>query len=382
MPLPGKFRTIVVVIVISFAYSAFATISINGSGSTFIYPVFTKWADAYSSMEAGARFNYQSIGSLQGVDRLLTHSSDFAASDAPLHLEQMAQPSCATLYFPVVLGAVVVVYNLPQLPPTTKIRLTGQVLGDIYLGKIKNWNDPAIAALNPGMSVPDQPIIVNLRRDGSGTTYTFTDYLAKANTQWAKDVGAGMVAKWPIGLPADGNKGVAEAVKGQPGAIGYVELSYAFAKNLPYALLENRAGAWADANQLSINAAAESLAGEMPHDLQQSITDAPGASAYPITSYSYLLFFKQQNDPAKASAFSKFVTWILHDGQSYAAQLHYAPLPEQVAERSELQLKEIAVSAGSATAAASCNASLGLATAVPNPAVRLDSDTSGSLFSD
>ena len=191
-----------------------------------------------------------------------------------------------------------------------------------------------------------------------------------------------MVAQWPAGIPENGNEGVAEAVKSQPGTIGYVELSYAFAKDLPYALLQNRASDWADANQQTINAAAESLADKMPHDLQQSITDAPGASAYPITSYSYLLFFKQQSDPAKVRAFSKFVTWILHDGQSYAAPLHYAPLPEQVANRSDLQLKEIAVSPSTATAAASCNASLGLATAVPNPAVRLDSDTAGSLFSD
>jgi phosphate transport system substrate-binding protein len=378
----GKIRILVAAVVIGFACSAVGAISINGTGSTFIYPVFTKWASAYSTVEPAVRFNYQAIGSLQGVDRLLTHAADFAASDAPLHLEQMSQPSCGTLYFPVVIGAVVAVYNLPQLSSASGVRLTGKVLGDIYLGKIKNWHDPAIVALNPGTILPDQAIVVNFRRDGSGTTYTFTDYLAKANAQWAKDVGAGMVAKWPAGLPADGNEGVAEAVKGQPGAIGYVELSYAFAKMLPYAQLKNRAGAWVEANQLSINAAAESLADKMPRDLQQSITDAPGAPAYPITSYSYLLFFKQQNDPAKVASFTKFVTWILHDGQSYAAPLHYAPLPAQVVNRSELQLKEIAVASGSATAAASCNASLGLATAVPNPAVRLDSDTAGTLFSD
>lgn len=379
----GKIRIFVVITILAgFAYSALGAISINGAGSTFIDPVFSKWADAYSTLEPDVHFNYQSVGSLQGVDRLLNHSTDFAASDAPLHLEQMAQPSCTTLYFPAVIGAVVVVYNLPQLPATSRLRLTGQVLGDIYLGKIKNWNDPTIAASNPGMALPDQQIIVNFREDGSGTTYTFTDYLTKANAQWAKDVGVGMVAKWPIGLPSNGNEGVSEAVKNQVGAIGYVELSYAYAKDLPYALLQNRAGEWVDANQQTITAAADSLADQMPSDLQQSITDAPGASAYPITSYSYLLFFKQQNDPAKVTSFSKFVTWILHDGQSYAAPLHYAPLPKQVANRSDLQLKEIQVSTGSATAVASCNSSIGLATAVPNPAVRLDSDTSGSLFSD
>jgi phosphate transport system substrate-binding protein len=377
-----KTRVVLVAILIVFAYSAFASVSINGAGSTFIYPVFTKWAEAYGKLEPNVRFNYQSVGSLQGVDRLLTHSTDFAASDAPLHLEQMDQPSCETLYFPTVVGAVVVVYNLPQLAATRRLRLSGQVLGDIYLGKIKSWNDPAIVLLNPGTPMPDQAIIPNYRRDGSGTTFTFTDYLAKANAQWAKDVGAGMLAKWPAGLAADGNEGVSDAVKSHAGAIGYVELSYAIAKDISYALLRNRAGAWVDANQQTIGVAAESLVDKMPRDLQQSITDAPGASAYPISSYSYLLFFKQQTDSVKVGSFSKFVSWILHDGQSYAAPLHYAPLPDRVVERSNLQLNQIALVNGAGTAIASCKASLGLAKTPANPGVRIDPDSVGSLFSD
>ena len=377
----GKFRIIAVAALAGFAYSAFAAVSINGAGSTFIYPVLTKWAEAYGRLEPSVRLNYESIGSLQGVDRLLTHSTDFAASDAPLHLEQMDQPSCGTLYFPVVVGAVVVVYNLPQLPATSRMRLSGQVLADIYLGKIKSWNDPAIVALNPGTAVPNQAVTVNHRLDGSGTTFTFTDYLSKANTQWAKDVGAGMLATWPVGLSAIGNEGVADAVKSHDGTIGYVELSYAIAKDLPYALLRNRAGAWVDANDQTISAAAESLADKMPHDLQESITDAPGASAYPVSSYSYLLFFKQQKDSIKATSFSKFVSWVLHDGQSFAAPLHYAPLPEKVLEQSNLQLNQITLANGGGTIA-SCKASLGLAKPGNPPPVRIEPDTSGPLFSD
>jgi phosphate transport system substrate-binding protein len=211
------------------------------------------------------------------------------------------------------------------------------------------------------MALPDQQILANVRRDGTGTTFTFTDYLTKVNAEWKKQVGAGMLAQWPIGLPENGNEAVADAVRSEAGAIGYVELSYAFAKDLPYALMQNRAGAWTDASPQTITGAAAGIADQMPGDLQQSITNAPGPSAYPISSYSYLLFFKQQNDPAKADAFRKFVDWILHDGQAYAAPLHYAPLPEGVAGRTELQLKQIEIASRTGTATASCKASLGLA---------------------
>ena len=362
---------------------ALASVSMKGSGSTFIYPVLTKWVDAYGKVNPDTHITYQSVGSLQGVDGLLTHASDFAASDAPLHLEQMNQPSCGTLYFPAVLGAVVVIYNLPETGQTNRIRLTGQVLSDIYLGKIRHWNDPAIAALNPTAALPNQPIIVVYRRDGSGTTYTFTDFLTKADSNWAKSVGAGMVAQWPIGLAADGNEGLAEAVKIQSGAIGYVELSYAISKDVPYALLRNRAGEWIDANPETITAAAASLVDQMPTDLQQSLANAPGPSAYPISSYSYLLFFKRQNDSAKADAFHKFIEWVLHDGQSYAASQHYAPLPEKVAARAELQAQQIEVGSGAEVASASCKASLGLPKHNPNPInLGVDSDVAGSLSSD
>ena len=377
-----KFPALSFFLLIAVAYSTYAAaaISIRGAGSTFIYPVFTKWAEAYAKLEPGVQFHYQSIGSLQGVDQLLGHAAAFAASDAPLHLEQMNEPSCATLYFPTVVGAVVVVYNLPQLPSSTKIRLSGQVLGDIYLGKIETWNDPALGDLNPTINLPNQPILVNYRRDGSGTSFTFTDYLSKTNTVWTRNVGAGMLAKWPVGLSANGNEGVAQAVKEQNGAIGYVELSYAIAKNIPYALLQNRAGGWVDANSQTIAAAAASLVDKMPNDLQQCITDAPDRTAYPISSYSYLLFFKQQKDSTTVEAFSKFVDWILHAGQAYAVPMHYAPVPRKVAERAVLQLKRI--EAGTATIAASCKASLGLTKASGSSPLRIEPDTAGPLFSD
>jgi phosphate transport system substrate-binding protein len=366
--------------VVTLANSAAAATTIRGGGSTFIDPILTKWVDTYSTSNPSVRVDYNAVGSLQGLDALLARSTDFAASDAPLHLKQVQEPACRTLYFPTTLGAVVVIYNLPSLPTTSRIKLDGQVLGDIFLGKIRNWNDPAIAALNPELSLPASPVILWYRSDGSGTTYTFTDYLSKTDPQWASKVGTGLQALWPVGLAAKGNEGVVEGVKGQPGSIGYVELSYALAQNVPYAVLRNRAGAWTEANAQSMSAAAESLATAMPTDLEESITDAPDPAAYPISSYSYLVFFQQQHDAEKADAFNKFVTWIIHDGQTYAAPLHYAPLPSAAVSRAEAQLKAIAVI--NETHVSACE-SLGIATTnAEPPPVHWDSDTAGPLFSD
>jgi len=353
----------------------------NGAGSTFIDPIFTKWTEAYSKVDSGVQVNYQAIGSLQGVEDLLSHSVDFAASDAPLHLEQLDQPACRTLFFPATLGAVVVIYNLPEIPASTKIKLSGQVLADIFLGKIKKWNDQAIVALNPGTALPDRDIVVAYRQDGSGTTYTFTDYLSKTSPDWAKSAGAGMVVRWPAGLHALGNQGVAEAVQSQAGGIGYVELTYAIRNKIPFAMIQNQAGAWVEASPEGMTAAADSLIDKMPSDLQQSITDAPGQSAYPITSYSYVLLFKRQTDSTKAEAFSRFLDWALHDGQSYAGDLHYATLPSKVAGLAELQLKQIDVE-GANSAQASCKASFGPTKHNPALGANIDNDTVGSLFSD
>jgi phosphate transport system substrate-binding protein len=225
------------------------------------------------------------------------------------------------LYFPVTVGAIALIYNFPEIGSTASLRLTGPLLADIFLGKIRNWNDPAIAAANPGIGLLERQIIASYRQDGSGTTYMFTDYLSKVSSEWEKGPGRGMLVRWPVGVHAAGNEGVAEAVKNEAGAIGYVELTYAIDHDLTFAQIQNRARNWVEANPQSMTAAADNLISEMPSDLKQSITDAPGDTTYTISSYSYLLLFKRQGDASKAEAFSKFVRWVLHDGQSYAKGL-------------------------------------------------------------
>lgn len=231
--------------------------------------------------------------------------------------------------------------------------------------------------------MPDRDIVMSYRSDGSGTTYTFTDYLSKADPEWAKVVGKGMVVNWPAGLARSGNDGVAEEVKGEDGGIGYVELSYAVTKGIPFALIKNRSGSWVEANPETIAAAAAGLVDQMPADLQQSITDSPGRSSYPIASYSYLLFFKEQQDATKAQAFGKFLDWVLHDGQRYARESYYAALPARVAELASLQLKQI--TSTNTTVATSCKANLGLAphSAGPVPlSPEVSEDERGALSSD
>jgi phosphate transport system substrate-binding protein len=374
-----RFLTLASIVGLAFATSAHG--SMNAAGSTFIDPILVEWIKTYSEVDPANRIGYESIGSLQGIDRLLSHSIDFAASDAPLSLAQFDQPYCQTLYFPVTLGAIAVIYNLPEVPSTTSIKLTGPLLAEIFLGKIRNWNDPSIGAVNPGIGLPDRPIIVSYRQDGSGTTYTFTDYLSKVSSEWEKGPGRGMLVQWPVGVHAAGNEGVAAAVKNEAGAIGYVELTYAIGEDLPFAQIQNRAGNWVTANPESMTAAAGGLISQMPSDLKQSITDAPGDAAYPISSYSYLLLFKRQGDVSKAQAFSRFVRWILHDGQSYANGLHYGVVPPALLARADDQLKLIeTVAAGSAEE--SCKATLSLAQHRTVPMVVRHEEEENSLSSD
>jgi phosphate transport system substrate-binding protein len=364
-----------------FAPSITTAETMVGAGSTFIDPIFTKWIRVYSEIEPEDRVNYQAVGSLEGLDRLLSHKVDFAASDAPLRLEQFDEAACQTSYFPTTVGAVVVVYNLPEISPSARVKLTGQLLAQVFSGKIEKWNDPAIAAVNPGVALPARDIVVTYRRDGSGTTYTFTDYLTKASQEWAKGPGTGLVVEWPDGLPADGNEGVAEAVRSMTGAIGYVELTYAVTNHLTYALIQNAAGNWPEATPETISAAAESAIGKLPPELRQSITDAPGPQAYPISSYSYLLLFQSQTDPGKVGAFSKFVKWVLHDGQTYAHGLDYGAIPSQMITLADEQLSRIQIASGAA-AGQSCHASLGLAPhQTTMPTVR-DEEQAGYLSSD
>lgn len=355
-----RMSTIVAALVAVFAPGITIAETIDGAGSTFIAPILTKWIELYSKVEPDNRINYQALGSLEGLDRLLSHKVDFAASDAPLRLKQLEESPCQTLYFRATLGAVVVIYNLPEIPPTARLKFSGQLLAQVFAGKIKKWNDPAIAAVNPGATLPARDITVTYRRDGSGTTYTFTDYLTKASPQWAKGAGTGLVIEWPRGLPADGNEGVAETVREMKGTIGYVELTYAVTNNLTFALIQNRAGNWSEATPETISAAADGSEGAPTNDMRQSITDAPGPLAYPISSYSYLVLLQNQTDPAKVGVFRNFVKWVLHDGQNYAHALHYGILPNKVVTLADDQMSQIRLASGVA-AGLSCNASLGLA---------------------
>jgi phosphate transport system substrate-binding protein len=314
---------------------------INGAGATFPYPIYSKWFDEYVKVDPGVRFNYQSIGSGGGIMMLRQRTIDIGASDAPLNDAQQAQMPGPVLHFPSVMGAVVLMYNLPEIKQ--KIRLTGPVIADIYLGKVVKWTDPEITALNPGVGFPDEPIVTGHRSDGSGTTFIFSDYLSKASPAWANKVGKGTSLKWPVGLGGKGSEGVTGLVQQTPGGIGYVELIYALTNKIPYAIVKNHDGQWIDPSLAGVTAAATGAAANMPADFRVSITDASGAESYPISSFTWLLVYKQQSDKAKAEATVKFLKWALTDGQKYAQPLDYAPLPQAVIDQELTQIGEIVV---------------------------------------
>ncbi len=296
---------------------------ITGAGATFPYPLYSKWFSTYHDLHPELSFNYQSIGSGGGIQQLTAGTVDFGASDAPLTDEEWKKiPD--VVHIPTVLGAVVVTYNVP----VGGLRLTPDALAGIFLGKITRWNDPAIAAANPGEKLPDTAIAVMHRADGSGTTNIFTDYLSKVSPDWKQKVGMGKSVKWPTGLGGKGNEGVTALVKQMPGAIGYVELAYAKQNKLPAAALRNRAGSFVLPSIESTSAAAAGV--ELPPDFRVSVTDAAGKDSYPIASFTYLLVHKNSTDPQKGPALVQFLWWAVHDGQKYAAPLDYAPLPQPV----------------------------------------------------
>lgn len=323
---------------------AAAQVLINGAGATFPYPLYSKWFDVYSRVDPGLHFNYQSIGSGGGIKQLFNRTVDFGASDAPLSEKQIASAPAKVLHFPTVLGGVVLIYNVPNFTGTLK--LTGPVIADIYLSKVTSWNDPAISKLNPGVTLPDIPIVVCHRSDGSGTSFIFTDYLSKVNEDWKKEPGKGTSVKWPTGLGGKGNEGVTALVQQTPGAIGYVELIYAVNNKLPYALLQNHDGNWVQASIETVTAAASADAAQIPADFRVSITDAPGANSYPLSSFTYLLVYQQQSDATKGKALVGFLRWMLTDGQQYAAPLTYAPLPAQVVQNEQVQIQRITLPGG------------------------------------
>lgn len=313
-------------------------ISLTGAGATFPYPLYSRWFDVYEK-QSGVRINYQSIGSGGGIRQLLERTVDFGASDAPMTDEQLAAAAGKILHIPTVLGAVVVSYHLPGVE--AGLRLRPGVLAGIFLGEITRWNDPRVAQDNPGLKLPDMAIAVVHRSDGSGTTAIFTDYLSAVSPAWRQRVGKGTSVNWPVGLGGKGNEGLTGQVKQTPGALGYMELAYAVQNRLPYAALLNRAGRFVEPTLESTTAAAASAAASLPDDLRVSIVDPPGEQSYPIAGFTYLLVYQEQADRAKGRALADFLWWALHEGQGYAKDLLYAPLPAEVVQKAEAKVRAL-----------------------------------------
>jgi phosphate transport system substrate-binding protein len=303
--------------------------SLTGAGATFPNPIYTKWFDAYNK-KTGIQINYQSIGSGGGIRQFTEGTVDFGASDGPMNESQIQAVAGNVLHLPTVLGAVVVTYNLPSLG-ATQLKFDGTLLVDIFMGRVTRWNDPKIAALNPGVKLPDIDLIVVHRSDGSGTTYVFTDYLNKFSREWKDKVGYATSVNWPVGLGGKGNEGVTQQVKQVEGALGYVELIYALSNGLPYGQVKNASGAFITPSLETVTAAAAGIKLPKDTDFRVSITNAPGAEAYPIASFTWLLVKKDNKDSAKAKLIKDFLAWMITpEAQKMAADLHYAPLPAPI----------------------------------------------------
>lgn len=309
---------------------------INGAGATFPYPLYSKWFDQYAKIDPSVRFNYQSIGSGGGQKQILAQTVDFGASDGPMSDENLGKAPGKLLHIPTVAGAVVLTYNLPQ---QVSLKLDGPALAAIFLGKINKWNDKRLTALNPGANLPDTDLVVVHRSDGSGTSYIFTDYLSTVSPEWEKQVGRNTSVKWPTGLGAKGNEGVAGQVKQLPGTLGYVELAYAHQNQLPFAEIKNAAG---NLTPPSIASVREALASaKVPEDFRFSIVNPPGEKAYPIAGTTWLLVYQQQKDATKGKKLVEFLNWALTKGETMAETLDYAPLPDSLAQRVLERIKTI-----------------------------------------
>jgi phosphate transport system substrate-binding protein len=301
---------------------------INGAGATFPNPMYQKWFSEYHKQHPDVQINYQSIGSGGGIRQVLAQTVEFGASDGPMTDEQLSQAKVKILHIPTVLGAVVPAYNIPGVKQ--EIKFTPEILAGIFLGKITTWNDPAITKANPGINFPGQEIVVVHRSDGSGTTFIFTDYLSSVSPEWKSGPNKGTSVKWPKGLGAKGNEGVAGMIRQVDGAIGYVELIYAVQNNIPYGTVKNKAGNFVKASLDSTTAAAASA--KMPPDFRVSIVNPPGKDAYPIASFTWLLIPVQQKDPNKGKIIKDFLGWMLDQGEQMTTQLTYAPLPKSVSD--------------------------------------------------
>jgi phosphate transport system substrate-binding protein len=319
-----------------------APVQINGAGATFPYPIYSKWFSEYNKLHPDVRINYQSIGSGGGIQQVTRQTVFFGASDGPMTDAQLQAAPGPLLHLPTVLGAVVPVYNIPNLKQ--ELKFTGPVLADIYLGKITKWDDPAIAKLNAGVTLPRTDITVVHRSDGSGTTYIWVDYLSKVSPEFKSKVGVATSVKWPAGVGGKGNEGVSGLVAQTPGAIGYVELIYALQNKISYGTVQNQGGVFMKASVQSVTAAAAAAAPTMPPDFRVSITNAPGKDVYPVSSFTWLLLYEDPKDKTQAKAMVDFVKWALTDGQKYCAELGYAPLPATVVKMEMAALAKIKVS--------------------------------------
>jgi phosphate transport system substrate-binding protein len=317
-------------------------LQINGGGATFPNPIYSKWFAEYTKLHPTVLINYQSQGSGFGIQQLIQQTVFFGASDMPMTEEQMKAAPGPILHFPTVLGAVVPVYNIPGV--SGSLKFNGQMLADIYLGKITKWNDPAIAKLNAGMNLPATEISVVHRSEGSGTTFIWVDYLSKVSPEFKTKVGVNSSVKWPVGVGGKGNEGVSGLVSQTPGSIGYVELIYALQTKTSYGSVQNAAGEFVKASVQSVTAAAAGAASNMPADFRVSITNAPGKDSYPIASFTWLLLYQNPKDLTQAKAMVDFVKWALTDGQKYCADLGYASLPANVVKLEAAALGKIKVS--------------------------------------
>jgi phosphate transport system substrate-binding protein len=331
-------RSLLLLASLALALPVMGQTQLNGAGATFPYPMYSKWFSEYNKLHPDVQINYQSIGSGGGIRQVLNGTVDFGASDGPMTDEQLKDAKTKILHIPTVLGADVPAYNVPGI--TGEIKFTPEALAGIFLGRIQSWNDPALTKANPGVNLPNSPIIVVHRSDGSGTTYIFTDYLSKVSKDWESAAGKGTSVKWPVGLGGKGNEGVAGQIRQLQGSIGYIELVYAVENKITFGSVRNAAGNFVKASLNGVTEAA-ATAPKMPPDFRVSITNAPGKTAYPISSFTWLLIPEQAKDPKKGKILADFLNWMVTDGQKMTNQLSYAPLPANVAEKVKAAIKQV-----------------------------------------
>jgi phosphate transport system permease protein/phosphate transport system substrate-binding protein len=329
-------------------YAQNATTTINGAGATFPFPLIDTWRVDYQKVQPGVNINYQSIGSGGGIKQFTEKTVDFGATDAPL-TQSESQKASGAVHIPETIGSVVAAYNIPSVPDKG-LKLSGEVLAEIFLGTITKWNDPKIQSLNTDKTLPGDDIVVVHRSDGSGTTFVWTDYLSSVSTAWKDQLGKGKSVEWPVGIGAPGNEGVANAIKGTPNTIGYIELSYALTTNTPFAFIQNKEGNFVEPSLASTNAAVQSYVASLPKGdgvwTDVTLVNAAGADSYPIASFSYLLLYKELStdpnlDQGKAKALVDFISWAITDGQKTAESLDYVPLPDGVVKLNQDTLKSL-----------------------------------------